>query len=189
MFSAPFQLDLAPPDAWYNNVAGTTISQHRNFMGRNMNRVALPFLLSALAMSFLTGCGETDKGPRTVPAEGVVTLDGSPIEGASIVFIDDGGQYPARGRSDADGKFSLSAFEYKTGAVPGSYKAIVSRTVVETASEKGPPAGSEEAEHAGEAAGQRVYNDLPPKYSQPGLLSFTVPEDGVTDLKIELTSK
>jgi hypothetical protein len=153
-----------------------------------MTKVALNCLLGVLAISVLTGCGETDKGPRTVPVKGVVTLDGEPVADASVVFIDDGGQYPARGRTDAKGEFSLDAFEYKTGAVPGSYQAIVQRTVVETAGE-GPPAGSEEAEHAGEAAGQRVYNDLPPKYAQPGQLPFTVPEDGITDIKIELSSK
>lgn len=153
-----------------------------------MRNAVYSTLLGILCFSLLAGCSDSNKGPRTVPVEGVVTLDGQPIEGASVVFIDDGGQYPAQGRSDADGKFSLSAFEYKTGAVPGSYKATVSRTVVETAGDE-VPAGSEEAEHAGEAAGQRVYNDLPGKYAAPsGILAFTVPEDGVTDLKIELTS-
>lgn len=142
------------------------------------------------ALLLSAGCGPPDKGPKTVTALGVVTLDGEPVEGAAVVFIDDGGQYPARGTTDASGRFSLDAFEYKTGAVPGSYKAIVQRTVV---SDQPPPKGdSEEAEHAGEVEGafQSVYNDLPKKYAMPNdELVFTIPETGVEDLKLELVSK
>ena len=160
--------------------------RYPNPWNKKMRNTVLSALFGLFLIVPIAGCSEDDKGPRTVPAEGVVTLDGQPIEGAAVVFIDDGGQYPARARSDAEGKFSLSAFEYKTGAVPGAYKVIVTRTVVGKAASV--PEG-EESEHAGEAAGETVINDLPHKYSQPtGELAFTIPEDGVTDMKIELTS-
>lgn len=144
-------------------------------------------MVALCGLVMLVGCAENDEGPKTVTAEGVVTLDGQPIENASVVFIDAGGQYPARGRSDANGKFSLDAFEYKTGAVPGSYKAIVTRTVVEDG--QAAPAGSEEAEHSAGEGGGRVYNDLPAKYAQPSEdFTFTIPQDGISDLKLDLTS-
>lgn len=146
--------------------------------------------MAILVSGFMTvvGCGESDKGPKTVPAEGVVTLDGEPVEGASVAIVNDIGKN-ARGRTDEDGHFELTAFEYKSGAEPGEYKVIVSRTIVETASD-GPRPGSEEAEHAGEAAGQRVYNDLPAKYAQAtGELMVNIPEEGTKDIKLELSSK
>ena len=157
-----------------------------------MRNALLSSMIAALGLVVLVGCSENDKGPKTVAAQGIVTLDGKPVGNASVVFIDSAGQYPARGYTDSSGKFSLDAFEYKTGAVPGSYKAMVTRTVVDDSA--APPANSEEAEHAageeGEAeGGGRVYNDLPAKYSNPSdELAFTIPEEGTSDLKLELTS-
>lgn len=137
-------------------------------------------------------------GPRTVPAEGIVTLDGDPVNGAAVVFVSaNGGEYSASGPSDEDGKFSLNAVEYKTGAVPGEYMCIVTKTV-EVRGE--PPKrrrndDGEAQQHAEEDAGEEgpqlgVKNELPKKYEQPSPdMTFTIPEDGITDLKIELTSK
>ncbi|MEM8733346.1 MAG: carboxypeptidase-like regulatory domain-containing protein [Planctomycetota bacterium] len=142
------------------------------------------------ALSPLVGCGPPDKGPKTVTAKGILTLDGEPVEGASIVFIPDGGEYPARSSTDSAGRFSLDAFEYKPGAVPGNYQAIVQRTIVTEA--EAAPAGSEEAEHAaqGDGGNERVYNDLPKKYAQPSdEMKFSIPETGIEDLTLELKSK
>lgn len=147
-------------------------------------------LAICLALLVTTGCSK-DQGPRTVPAEGVVTLDGQPVEGAAVVFVSDGGNYSAMGMSDAEGKFSLDAFEYKTGAIPGKYFAIVTRTVEITS--ESPEVKGEEAEHAaenGEAVQMGVKNDMPQKYGQPSPdFQFTIPEDGTQDLKLDLVSK
>ncbi len=158
-----------------------------------MNKVIGTFALGFVFSSLLSGCGPADDGlPRTVEASGVVTLDGTPVEGASIVFVDASGVYYASGASDSGGKFSVSQYESKSGAVPGEYMVQVSKTV----DVKGPatPAGkapSEEAEHAGDAAGALWKNDLPQKYASIGTsgLKVTVPDDGITDIKIELVSK
>ena len=147
-------------------------------------------LAICLALLVTTGCSK-EKGPRTVPAEGIVTLDGAPVEGAAVVFVSDGGAYSAMGMSDVEGKFSLDAFEFKTGAVPGKYFAIVTKTVEITSNS--PEVKGEEAEHAsenGEDVQLGVKNDLPTRYEQPKPeFQFTIPEDGTTDLKLELTSK
>jgi hypothetical protein len=160
-----------------------------------MNRNYSQNLFFAVAIGILSsawlGCSQVPDGPRTVPAEGIITLDGEPISGAAIVFISDGGDVSANGISGPDGEFSLDAFPYKKGAVPGPYKCIVTRTVeitTNSAEMKG-----EEAEHAateGGGAQVGVKNDLPMKYSQPSEnFKFVVPEEGVKDLKLELTSK
>lgn len=144
----------------------------------------------------LIGCGPVDDGlPRTVEASGVVTIDGNPLEGGAIVLMQDDGKYFARGISDSRGRFSLDAFESKTGAVPGTYKMTISKTVtVDKATPASTPKGlAEDQEHAAEGEPDRAnaswVNDLPSKYSNPTTsgLQVVIPEDGTSDLKIELT--
>lgn len=137
------------------------------------------------------GCNNVPDGPRTVPAEGVVTLDGTPVSGAAVVFVAANGEHSATCASEEDGKFSLNAFEYKTGAVPGEYMAVITKNE-EVKMQKAGKDSAEEQKHAEEGGGEQVgvVNIMPKQYSQPNpSFTFTVPEDGVSDLKIELTSK
>ena len=72
----------------------------------------LPFVFLLL---FLPGCGP--KGPKVHRVEGIVTLDGKPIEGANVSFVpkqavtnpdDLSGPLLAGGATNADGKYTLS---------------------------------------------------------------------------------
>lgn len=143
----------------------------------------------------MVGCGPVDDGlPKTVSATGTITLDGSPVEGASIVFIDVSGTYSASASSDSKGYFSLNSFEAKSGAVPASYKVQVSKTVeIEGAGQASARAPSEEAEHAAESEEAGIFwkNDLPKKYASIATsgLAFDITEDGADNLDISLTSK
>ena len=152
-------------------------------------RIALSVV--CLTLVSLVGCGGGVGGPATVPAEGVVTLDGAPVEGATIVFIDaNGSSNTGNGFSDAEGKFALSFVEGKSGIVPGTYMATIQKNV-EIKLKAGDLQG-EEGEHAAEGGGDQagVENILPLKYQSPKPdFTFTVPQEGTTDLKIELTSK
>jgi hypothetical protein len=144
------------------------------------------------------GCGPVDDGlPRTVKATGVVLCDGKPLEGAAIVLMQDSGSNFARGISDASGNFSLNTFETKSGAVPGAYKVTVSKTVTV---DKATPASvpktlAEDSQHAAEGDEGRGsaswVNDLPDKYNSPATsgLSVTIPEEGTSDIRLELTRK
>jgi hypothetical protein len=135
------------------------------------------FLLSA------PGCGpDTSHLPKTVPASGIVTLDGKPVEGAQVVLVPAGdGAHGAFGTTDASGSFSLRAFEQKDGAVPGEYKVQVSKTV--EVKLKGPPVDG----------GDPVRFDygVPAKYTgaQTSGLTVTIPDAGIKDIKFELRSK
>ncbi|MBN2294871.1 MAG: hypothetical protein JXM70_20755, partial [Pirellulales bacterium] len=62
----------------------------------------------------LTGCG--DSGPKLVPVEGTVTLDGKPLANKSLMFvpIDGTSGHGAGGSTDAGGKYTLQA------VVPGA---------------------------------------------------------------------
>src|SRR5262245_30250085 len=88
-------------------------------------------------------CGGVGNLPRTVPARGVVTLDGKPVDAAQVVLVPDPpspGSVGGFGASDSGGHFSLRAFEQKDGVIPGAYKVQVSKTV--QAKQQGPAPSS-----------------------------------------------
>ena len=68
------------------------------------------------------GCG------RTQPVSVVVTLDGKPVEGATVTLnsVDGAGRLPASGVTAADGTVALTCPGEK-GVPPGTYKAVVSK--------------------------------------------------------------
>ena len=89
-----------------------------------------PFSIALiLSVSFLSGCGG-DKNPfGAVYVEGTVTFDGTPIEGVSVTFIPRSGDLAAGGRTDPQGKFTLTigGADIGTGAKPGEYDVTFSK--------------------------------------------------------------
>jgi hypothetical protein len=73
-----------------------------------------------------SGCGGPGKPVKT---EGLITMDGKPIAGATVTFHPkaEGGRM-ATGLSDADGVFQLQTFAEADGALPGDYKVTVIKT-------------------------------------------------------------
>ena len=61
---------------------------------------------------------------RTVKVTGMVTLDGQPARGLSVVFHPAKGR-PAVGMTDGDGRFSLSTFRQGNGALLGQHVVTV----------------------------------------------------------------
>jgi Domain of unknown function (DUF6795) len=86
---------------------------------------------AGLAIVLLTaaGCG----GKFTpVPVSGVVTLDGQPIEGATVYFYavgDEKDGRPAHGTTDKEGKFKLSTLGDEDGALRRNYKVVITKYV------------------------------------------------------------
>ncbi len=81
--------------------------------------------LSALSVALcmllgMIGCG----GPKLVEAGGTVKYNNQSITGADVVFVPDEGGSPVIGRTDEQGKFSLST-DGKSGALPGPYKIAI----------------------------------------------------------------
>jgi len=95
-----------------------------------MLRSAL-FVAMSLGVFVLTGCGG---GVTSV--SGQVTLDGKPVEGATVTFITEDGKQSATGQTDAEGNFSLSD-SGKPGVRSGSYKVLVTRSKPVTAPGEG----------------------------------------------------
>ena len=167
-------------------------------------RIALLVFLAAVGP--LTGCGVT-----LLPVQGVVTLDGKPVEGATVVFTSSDGKSSASGMTDAAGGFALSSGD-KPGAAAGTYKVTVTKYAVVVgaqspsqtegggmnkeylnAMKKETPkaaGGNPMAMPKGGAAAGGARTDLPGIYAsveKTPLTGVAVPADG--PIKLELKSK
>lgn len=145
----------------------------------------------------LSGCSNEDewtrKQPATVTAEGVLTLDGKPVDFASITLLPiEPGTHAATSLTDKSGRFAMQAFPSKPGAVPGEYKVRVGKTIEVGAEAIKVDLGEDAAHAVAQDGGANVSwkNVLPDKYADPATsgLTIVVPPDGTTSLKIELKS-
>jgi len=136
-------------------------------------------LFVLLGFATFLGCNSGPERPPTVPAEGVVTLDGQPVSEAAVIFIADVGSYNASGITDKNGTFKLKAFEEKAGAVPGSYKVEITKTIIEQTTTK-----------AGES-GANVKYGVPVKYASMATSDFAIKlsDKGDKEIKFDLKSK
>ena len=91
-------------------------------MGMRTRGVHLVALLGVV----LIGCG--GKGPTQV--QGVVTLEGTPVAGATVLFMPDGqdGCRPASGFTLSDGTFRMTTYKPNDGALPGKYRVLIQKT-------------------------------------------------------------
>lgn len=155
-----------------------------------------PVILLAGLLS--VGCGKTAGDiPPTAPVSGVVLLDGKPVDGAMVVFAPvGGGRYGAYAITDSAGRFELKASEDVKGAVPGKYRVQVTKLVREGAGSQF--LVQEDLEHALKAGGAsrpgqegQTKNVLPQKYANPETsgIEVTVPQGGLSNLEIKLTSQ
>jgi hypothetical protein len=161
--------------------------------GRSLRPAGLALMLAAAA-----GCG----GKYTpVPVSGVVTLDGQPIEGATVYFYavgDEKDGRPAFGTTDKAGAFKLSTLGHEDGALRRHYKVVITKYVPTNPNLKIPDfpdtlEGKNERSdfmyRNFEAKGiQPFKNSLPPKYGDSGTTPLECEVTGSTTLKFELTS-
>lgn len=100
------------------------------------------------------GCQD---GPKLVEVEGVVTLDGEPLEGATVMFQPTEGR-PSAGTTDIEGHYALTYTSEKRGALVGEH--AVSITTVTAASDDAP---------------RRFVKDrVPPRYNTGSTLQVIV---------------
>jgi hypothetical protein len=76
------------------------------------------FCTVALAALISAGC---DSKPQLVPAGGTVTYQQKPVPEADVIFVPDAGGAPVIGRTDGQGRFTLTT-DGQPGAFPGSYQ-------------------------------------------------------------------
>ena len=159
---------------------------------RPVRLLGLGVLLAATA-----GCD----GRRTpVPVSGTVTLDGKPVEGATVSFHllgDDMEGHPATGQTDKTGTFRLTIGN-EDGARPGEYRVVVTKNVLAGPKLKMPdfpdtPEGRNQRErflwkHFGDD--QLPYrNVLPDRYGDLKATPLTRDVPGDAPVHFPLTSK
>ena len=81
----------------------------------------------------LAGCSQSE-GPDTVDVTGTISMNGSPVEGANVIFhpVDaEVSTLASQARTDAEGRFELQTHtgggNYKLGIVPGKYAVVVTK--------------------------------------------------------------
>ncbi len=135
-----------------------------------------------LATFTLTGCGgDADPGRQPVfPVTGTVTMHGAPLGGATVAFAPQAGQPTAVGKTDAEGKFTLTTYAYGDGAAAGSFRVVISKTIAEPSTaveDSGDHEADEEAagiHDAASAEGDAGAEMVPPQYASAEDTPFTV---------------
>ncbi len=152
------------------------VLKHFRFVNRRTSLSCALLLVASLAM----GCTDVPTGDivPTAPASGVATFQGKPLEYYQIQFIPEEGR-PAAGVTDEEGHFTLGTNDVGDGAPSGSHRVVVSYV--------GPPLPPD--------YGVKNFDPIPPpkfkipkKYSDADTSGIVVevPEDGKTDIAIEL---
>ena len=84
-----------------------------------VSRMRCVWFIGVLAL-VTVGCGQ--KGPKLVPVEGTLKVNGEPIEGALIEFQpDDVSGSPSYGDTDAHGFYEMKFSPQRSGALVGTH--------------------------------------------------------------------
>lgn len=139
----------------------------------------------ALLVSVSPGCGD---GPKLVPVSGVVTLDGEPLEGATLSFVPVAGAGVSTSGTDMTGPKGNFQITYngRAGLVPGKYKVMVSKT-----EDVAPKNGKEISPVFAKAKFERGLMGLTKETIPPQNFDkeVEVPEGGATDFALDFKSK
>jgi hypothetical protein len=146
--------------------------------------------LVILGLVLSVGCGGDSK---IAPVSGRVLVNGEPKAGLIVVFQPIGSKSnpnPGKGSSgktDADGRFTLSVDDRTSGAVVGEHKVAIFTALSDRELRANPETGSAD----GAPPGPR--ETIPPRYNDLTELKFTVPKEGTDkadfDLKTDAPTK
>lgn len=81
-------------------------------------------LLVAFLAAVPAGCGGGTDNPPTHQVSGVVLYNGEPLSNVGVTFYPSEGR-SAAGKTDSQGKFSLTTFEPNDGAIAGEHKVAI----------------------------------------------------------------
>lgn len=80
------------------------------------------YWLVGISLGLISGCG--DSRPERVPVSGVVLIDGQPLSQGNIKFVPKNGR-PSSGKIAPDGRFTLTCYDGKDGAILGTHQVQV----------------------------------------------------------------
>jgi len=151
--------------------------------------------LAALAFC-LAGCGP---GYKLVPASGTVTVDGKPAEGVTVLYqgVAAAGKLEAgpplmKGVTDAQGRYTMTTADLKTGGVvgaerdgvvAGTYRVLMAMSEEQAPREEVPDA----LEKRGVPKSKRPKVVLPPE-AYGGKITIDIPPGGTDKADFELTT-
>lgn len=124
--------------------------------------------------------------PRVVHAGGLVLFQGQPLEGALVTFTNDELSASAFGRTDAQGRFTLTTFELGDGAVAGKHSVSVSK--VQVANQVVDKSAAPTWRNAHTSSQPQPRWLIPRRYGNPTTSGLTaqVPENGSSEIYLEL---
>ena len=157
-----------------------------------MKLSAFTTIFTLLLFSLVLGCGGR-KWPPTNKTTGTVTLDGQPVEEATVSFFPKGGFKPANGKTDSAGRYEMTTFNANDGAMTGSFGVSIAKypeVKIETTLEGTPWTEDMESDEPPEVD-KPIENSLPEKYADAETSGFTatVVEGDGNVFNFELTSK
>ncbi len=154
------------------------------------------FLLFTCSITLCLGCSNGTEGRKPVyPVTGKVTLaGGAPIPGASVSFAPLDGQPVAVGKTDDNGVFKLTTYDWQDGAAAGKFNVLISKNVSTSASatpedthnamKAGGSAAGHSAKKKGEGSEGSLVNE---KYGKSGSgLSAEVTASGPNEFNFPL---
>jgi len=153
-----------------------------------MSRRWMPW--AALTLASLAGCGSSDGISGLVPVSGIVTMDGKPLEGATISFVPEAKNEPSTPGSDMTGPGGTFKAMYRNrpGLAPGKYRVVVEKAGGAADGKKLPDAIAKDP-YMAKMAGLNKQ-ESPPAYTDASKtpLSVVVGKNGESGLTFDLKS-
>ena len=173
----------------------------------NYLRIGYIGYIVPLALVLLSGCADGPLKPELAPVKGIVLLDGKPIEGCVVEFLQKGSPTRSMGFTDESGRFELTSFAPGDGASVGTNQVTVTKRTKPTHSasvaaesvsldtisdpdERRLASMKNNVAEKSAAASDKVRRDLlPPKYASAETtdLKYEVTAVGPNDFQIILT--
>jgi hypothetical protein len=138
------------------------------------------FVTAAMAVAVLNlaGCGSSSDRPELGQVTGTITLDGEPLKGIAVVFFPDNGR-PARGKTNAEGKYDLTYIRDTKGTKLGHNRVEIAPD------EEGGDEDGEGEEIQSKPKGKSAKPKIPAQYNIKSILEASVqPGENVFDYKL-----
>ena len=153
-------------------------------------RATDPFITCLLALG-VVGCGGGDSFP-IAPVTGKVTLNGQPLADARVIFHSTSAGKDvgpdSGGLTDAQGNYSLTTVDGRTGATVGTNSVRISTLkMAESENKSLKDANRFIRMRHGESVA--VPEKVPFKYNKEAALQFTVPKEGTNAANFDLTGE